>query len=36
MDTLDEHGYSRSHPPELAFLLIVGAFIVGLVLVWPW
>jgi len=36
MSTLEEHGYSRSHPPELAMLLLLAAFVVGITLSLPW
>ena len=36
MSSLEQPGHARSVPPEVAFLVLVAAFTVGLVLAWPW
>jgi hypothetical protein len=33
---MEQPGHARSVPPEIAMLLLVAAFAVGLILAWPW
>ena len=37
MSSMEQSGpAARSIPPELALLLLLAAFVTGLVLAWPW
>ena len=36
MSSMEHPGYARSVPPELALIVLVAAFAVGLALAWPW
>ena len=36
MAHMEHHDHSRTIPPELALLVLLAAFAVGLVLAWPW
>jgi hypothetical protein len=36
MSSMEQSGRTRSIPPELAFLVLLGAFLVGIILAWPW
>jgi len=36
MASMEQPGYARSIPPELALIVLLTAFAVGLILAWPW
>jgi len=33
---MEQTGHARSIPPELALLVLLGAFIAGIAMAWPW
>jgi hypothetical protein len=36
MASMEQSGHARSIPPELALLVLLTAFVVGMALAWPW
>ncbi len=36
MSSMEQSGHARTIRPELAILVLVAAFITGLILAWPW
>ena len=36
MSSMEQSGHARSIPPELAFLVLLAAFLVGIAMAWPW